>query len=300
VCGWGAGFFGEEAGGAEVKFWPFAKKPDAVSFVPAQSAVDILVERDCGREEFLLLYFKAIQEQMPHATLTMLGETVIGIKDERGKEATTYMDNIWLVYSRGEEDRRTLLGRYLRTAMSLVEEKPPLDRKSVVAIIKDSQYMEMFSPQNMAAHEHLCGDLWIVYAEDLPESTMSLHTDRLKSSGVLESEVKELARENLQRIMPATERYGEGPWYLLTAGGDYTASLFLFGGMWEDFASLVDGNVVAVVPSRDVVLFTGSGSLEGLRAIRERAREIVASGDHVISETLILRTAGQWEVFNAN
>ncbi len=285
-----------------MKFWPFHKKqedPDARE--SERSAMDMLIERICSREEFLLLYFKALQQLMPRATLTMLGETIIGIKDEHGKEATSYMDNVWLVYSRcDEQDRRETLERYLRGAVTLTQDKPPLDRNSIVAIIKDSQYIAMFNPQNMAVHEHLCGDLWIVYAEDLPESISSLNAERLKLAGVSDSELKEVAKTNLTRILPAAERHGDGPWYLLVAGGDYSASLLLFDEMWNDLESSVAGKIVAVVPARDLVLYTGSDSPEGVAVIRERAKDIVASGDHVISETLIMRTAGKWEVFNAN
>ncbi len=283
-----------------MKLWPFKRREEQVKKVADRPAIDMLIERSCNREEFLLLYFKAIQELMPRATLTMLGETVVGIKDEHGREATIYMDNVWLVYSGGHEDRRDVLERYLRQIVALTEEKPMLDRHSIVAIIKDSQYMGIFNPKNMAVHEHLCGDLWIVYAEDLPESTSSLHPDRMESAGVAASEVKELAKTNLARILPAVERHGDGPWYLLTAGGDYSASLLLFDDVWDDLASSVEGEIVAVVPARDVLMYTGSGSPEGVAAIRERAKNIVASGDHVISQTLIVRTAGQWEVFNAN
>jgi uncharacterized protein YtpQ (UPF0354 family) len=129
---------------------------------------------------------------------------------------------------------------------------------------------------------------------------VSLNAERLKLAGVSDSELKEVAKTNLTRILPAAERHGDGPWYLLVAGGDYSASLLLFDEMWNDLESSVAGKIVAVVPARDLVLYTGSDSPEGVAVIRERAKDIVASGDHVISETLIMRTAGKWEVFNAN
>jgi uncharacterized protein YtpQ (UPF0354 family) len=85
---------------------------------------------------------------------------------------------------------------------------------------------------------------------------------------------------------------------MLTAGGDYVASILLLDSVWESLAELVDGDIVAVTPSRDVLLFTGSGSQEGLQAIRERADGIVSSGDHVISRTLLRRVKGQWVNFD--
>jgi uncharacterized protein YtpQ (UPF0354 family) len=307
VCGWFVGIGGEEIGGAAMN-WPFGKKKgrtaEVVGVTVAKSSqhstLDMLIDRNCSRDEFFLLYFKLLQEHMPSASLKMLGDSVIGIVDAAGKESTTYMDNVWLVYSRNEEDRREALERYLRLATSLVEVKAPPKRESIVAVIKDSEYMSMFRPENVAMHEHLCGDIWVVYAEDLPESIGSLSRERMEAAGVAEDELKELSRENLRRILPAAERHGDGPWFLLTAGGDYTASLLAFEGMWEDLAGSVEGDLVAVVPSRDVILYTGSNSSEGIAAIRERAHNIVTTGHHVVSETLIVRTDKRWEVFNAN
>jgi uncharacterized protein YtpQ (UPF0354 family) len=109
-----------------------------------------------------------------------------------------------------------------------------------------------------------------------------------------------LALENLTRIMPSAEQNGDGPWYWLSAGGDYEASLLLFDAVWDQLAQSVDGEIVAAVPARDTLVFTGSNSAEGLKAIKDQAAHVVKTGNYVVSETLIIRRGGKWEVFNAN
>ena len=162
--------------------------------------------------------------------------------------------------------------------------------------------MSMFKPEHQVASEHLCGDLWIVYAEDLPDRTSSLKKDRLQSAGIADDELLNLAKDNLRRILPPAQRHGDGPWYMVTAGGDYTASLLLFDGLWDDLADSVEGDVVAVAPSRDVLLYTGSPEFR--RRVSQRSGsvllEILATGNYLISETLIMRVVGRWEVFKAN
>ena len=92
----------------------------------------------------------------------------------------------------------------------------------------------------------------------------------MSSAGVAEGELKGLAIANLRRILPEVQRHGDGPWYLLTAGGDYVRSLLPFNEIWDQLADTVKGQIVATVPTRDVLLFTGAESAEGVQAIRQR------------------------------
>jgi hypothetical protein len=51
------------------------------------------------------------------------------------------------------------------------------------------------------------------------------------------------------------------------------------------------------VPARDVLMFTGSDSPDGLKAMRESVDKIYKEGSHVISKTLLVRRNGRWEKF---
>ncbi len=287
--------FGRKGGDA-----PPAASAPAETTVSPYSAMDLLVERACGRDEFFLLYLRLLQERMPTATLTMLSDSVIGMVDENGKEATVYMDNVWSVYMRGHVDRRELLDRYVRHSMILTQEMPAPALEDIVAMIKDTEFQRVFKADNLPMSAHLCGDLWIVYAIDRPESMATLSRSKMLAAGLNEEDLLALSLGNLQRILPAAERHGQGPWFLLAAGGDYTASLLLFDDLWDSLAEDVDGDIVAVVPARDTLLYTGSNSAAGLAAIRDRAQRIVARGDNVISETLIQRRGGKWQAFQSN
>jgi len=120
----------------------------------------------------------------------------------------------------------------------------------------------------------------------------------MKELEIEPTDLPSLARSNLKRILPEIEQHGEGPWYLLTAGGDYAASLLLFDDVWNTLSRSVEGDVVAAVPSRDVVLFTGVRSKDGIEWIKRKAHEIHEGGDHVVSQTLFRRVSGAWKVFD--
>jgi uncharacterized protein YtpQ (UPF0354 family) len=84
----------------------------------------------------------------------------------------------------------------------------------------------------------------------------------------------------------------------MVADGNYESSLLLAENLWDDQAKAVQGEIVAAVPSRDVLLFTGSASTEGLRELRAAVANLHANGSRAISATLIVRRNGLWEKFS--
>jgi uncharacterized protein YtpQ (UPF0354 family) len=93
------------------------------------------------------------------------------------------------------------------------------------------------------------------------------------------------------------ELHGDGPWYVMLPGPDYAASVLLFDELWDAMKEFVDGDIVAAVPARDIVLFTGSSSRDGIKMLRHKARDVHEGGDHVISQTLLRLTSRGWKVF---
>jgi len=289
-----------------MKLWPFGKKSESEAQSrstpnppePEISAMDRLLSKNCSRDEFFLLYLKLIEERIQGATIEMLNDSTVQVRRPSGKELTVFMENAWIAYSGTPDGRRELLERY--AAGMAADPVEGVEKERVVAMIKDSEYMSDFKPEHKPAAEHLRGDLWVIYSQDFPDRNVSLRLDRLEEVGIPISEARSLALDNLRRMLPDAQRHGDGPWFLLTAGGDYTASLLLFDQMWDELGASVEGDLVAVVPSRDVLLYTGSNSVQGLAAIRERAAKILATGNYLVSDTLIVRRDRKWEVFKAN
>lgn len=262
--------------------------------------MDRLLDRQCSKDEFFLQYSKLLQERLPGASIEFISDSALRIVNKEGKESTTYLDNLWLKYSQGNEDRAELIQKYAEMSTGLGAAGVVVTRQNIVAMIKDLEYIQMLGSGPKQMIEHLCGDLWIVYAVDQTETISTLTYDSMTAADVSENELRDLAVENLGRILPEVERHGDGPWYQLTAGSDYVASLLLFDGIWDQIAETLNGQIVATVPSRDVLMYTGSQSASGLSAIRERSNEIAHNGAHAISDSLIVREAGKWKIFNAN
>ena len=91
------------------------------------------------------------------------------------------------------------------------------------------------------------------------------------------------------------KRRGTGPVFMLVGDGNYDSSLLLLDKLWDEQAGSVRGDLVAAVPSRSVLLFTGSASPDGVGQLRKAVDEIFTTGDHVVSKALLIRRNGRWE-----
>jgi uncharacterized protein YtpQ (UPF0354 family) len=173
------------------------------------------------------------------------------------------------------------------------------DRTRVVPLIKDASYLADIKVRTAGRFkplaEHLAGDIWIVYALDQPKGMKILTADQAKPLARTPAELRGLAVTNLRRILKGVQSRGDGTVIMLTAGGSYEASLLLLDELWSKQARVVDGDVVASVPNRDVLLFTGSRSAAGIAKICEMMAR-AGERQYAISRTLLVRRAGRWQV----
>jgi len=171
-----------------------------------------------------------------------------------------------------------------------------------VPTIKDETYINLsrksVNEEPGFVHEHLVADLWIVYAIDSADAILTLPTTQFVELKLSLAELKQLAIENLKRMLPPIERHGEGPVYTLTAGSDYVASLLLFEDLWDEQANVVEGEIVAAVPSRGTLLFTGSKSSQAIIQLRQSVQQFTQTSGYLITNTMLRRSPDGWRVFS--
>jgi uncharacterized protein YtpQ (UPF0354 family) len=252
---------------------------------------------DLTRETFFLLFVRLIHGRFPGIHAEFKGEDWIFVRSEDGKDVDVFLSNLWIEFSNNREEGLETVERYLRIMMRPEDDEREGSVEDIVPIVKDKTYVEFLKENALDTAVHLAGDLWIVYAFDLPDSVTALTRASLDRLNTNKEKVRSTALGNLRRILPDVERHGEGPWYLLTAGSVYAASLLLLDEIWDELQELVEGDIVAVAPSRDVLMFTGSASNEGIRQIRERADQTFTTGNYLVSRTLLRRAEGSWVVF---
>lgn len=216
-----------------------------------------------------------------------------------GQTTSTDLRNAYEVYLRNPEDLDNVIRRYvgvLAEAVRLGDTKAVIDRSRIVPVLKSNRWVEgVRKSQNGTAPELLAepfnSELTIVYAEDRPQSVRFLTTrddvgDRTK--------LRDAALANLQRVLPKIEmEAGANGNYLIHAGGSYEASLLLVDGLWSSGQIKVDGDIVAAVPARDVLLITGSRNRASVARLRELATKL-ATGPYALTPALFVYRDGKF------
>lgn len=189
----------------------------------------------------------------------------------------------------------------------LFKKKAPTepDRSTLVPRIKSLEFtaalQQMGIPDDQLPYtEPLVADLLVTYAFDLPGLFQMASLEAIAEVGVPQSEIREVALDNLRRQMPEIGMQEVGPMLrIVTQGENLEACSLLATSFWNQAATQMPGEVVAVAPSRDIVLFGTSESQEAIDAMRELASEVMGqAGRHGLSEQLLVWRGQRWAEFD--
>ena len=179
-----------------------------------------------------------------------------------------------------------------------------LDRTRIIPVIKDRQWLDELHNTLKAkgvAQQHLAdrfnNELVIVYAQDDPNRMRYLTTQ--EDFGLSREELKSLAIANLKRVLPKIEMRSVGDVSLMSAGGNYEASLLLIDDIWSSGQIQVNGDIVVAIPTRDALLVTGSRSRSGLKLVRELTAKFKAQGPYELTDTLFRYRDGRFTKFGS-
>jgi uncharacterized protein YtpQ (UPF0354 family) len=231
------------------------------------------------------------------ATAANAFDVEVTLKD--GTDTRNNLENLWREVNAAPDEAVQIINRHLRAVdqtKAAIEMDVVSHTDSVVAIIRDEQYVQQASHENTYC-ERLVGDLYIIYALDLPDVIRQLNKDEITKLGLADGALRELSVRNLLLKTQKIEVMGDGPVKMVICGGDYESSLLLVPDFWAKISDVITGDIVACIPCRDLLYFTGSKEPDGLRLMRELAEKMVNEGHHSISATFVTLQDGQWRVF---
>jgi uncharacterized protein YtpQ (UPF0354 family) len=174
------------------------------------------------------------------------------------------------------------------------------DTSSIVPRIKVGAFLTVFDTMNVPADqrpftEPLAGGLLVTYAFDQPHTFQMMNGNDLTRLGLTADQVKPIALTNLRRLMPQIGVAEQSPVHRIAVGNNLEACTLLAGTFWQRLADQATGNVVAVAPSRDHVLFCDSCFDEGIQALGNFAAEMMETEQqHALSDQLIEWREGRW------
>jgi uncharacterized protein YtpQ (UPF0354 family) len=178
------------------------------------------------------------------------------------------------------------------------------DRSTIVPRIKHRQFLkslrEMEIPEDqMPVTEPLVADLLVTYAFDVPGMFQMVTYNAMKVLGIGPEDIRQLALANLKRQLPQIGIATQEPIQRIVTGENLEACVLLATRFWDNVAAKTEGEVVAVVPSRDLILFCSSKSELGIELLRGAAEDLLAAEQtHGLSKQLLTWRNGKWAKYN--
>ncbi|MGJ7604288.1 hypothetical protein ACSFA7_08085 [Variovorax sp. LT1R20] len=164
--------------------------------------------------------------------------------------------------------------------------------------------------QTPVAHP-LAGEagLLVTYAIDEAAQPVSLTQEHMDELGLDAQKLHALAVENLiQKTGPNLGAQDLVMYQALVAGDEFEACTLLLPGLWETLAEGFEGELLAVVPSRNTVYFMDSGAQRQLAGQQLTARTMldlmcataadikVQAREHGLSDKVIALTPDGWQI----
>ena len=194
---------------------------------------------------------------------------------EGGKDGTVlFLANAYNEYcSAPEPIRPTVLQKYVRSwfigAMTLPDSFDDL-HPDLLPIVRSRSYFDLNRTNagkgTVLPHQVLGEHLAVGLAYDLPQAMRSIAQENLDGWGVSFYEAMEAARHNLTQLEHAFigPKQGEGV-YLSTARDGYDSSRLVLVDLIRQLR--VAGDFVAMVPTPDTLIVTGSEDMDGLKGM---------------------------------
>lgn len=154
------------------------------------------------------------------------------------------------------------------------------------------------SKADSPVERRLVADLLVFYAFDLGSCYRIISHADLERLAVTPDELHERAIRNLRDLKLEVRAHTGDRIIMLTAGGNYEATLLLLPEIWESVAEMVAGRIVAAVPARDVVYFTGDADRENLADMRKWTSKAIEQMDKPLSRAFIRWTVTGWEEYS--
>ena len=249
-------------------------------------------------------FARALARTRPSANVSVAGDLKLMIKETDGLVRNIQLNNAYNEYKLDPQRFDDLVATFSAIFSQSASKEAGIDRNRIIPVIKDRQWLDELHNTLKAkgvAQQHLADrfndELVIVYAQDDPNRMRYLTTQ--EDFGLSREELRSLAIANLKRVLPKIEMGRVGDVALMSAGGNYEASLLLIDDIWSSGQIQVNGDIVVAIPTRDTLLVTGSRSRSGLKLVRELAAKFKAQGPYELTDTLFRYRDGRFTKFGS-
>lgn len=262
-----------------------------------------------SKSKFTAEFAEALHKSSPELKVQVVEEMQLKVTSADNHDFTLYLDNAYDQYKQDPKSKYAIFANYVGSFSETVASAPKsegLDRTLIIPVIKDRAWLDETQKalRDRGAkeipeviHEDLNSDLIIIYAEDSPQNIRYFTAKDLEKAHIQQEDLRSLACENLKRVIPKIERHGGDGLFMLAAGGSYEASLLLIDSVWDGLKKDVKGDIVIAIPTRDVLIVTGSDDSQGINKMNQIVKEASAQGSYRLTSKLFVHRHGRWVEF---
>jgi len=252
-------------------------------------------------------YVAALRAAQPTFKVKVVKPLEVLVTMADGKTSTAYLDNAFQAVQRDPASKAEVIARHVGLMADLTDLDTAIEVKNIVPVIKDRAWVSETQASRQArtsgvpfkyVYDDFNQELVIVYAEDKPTQTNYFDAASLAKAGVDRKALKSLALANLLRILPELKREEIDGVSMLTAGGDYDASLLLVDEIWSGDMLKVEGEIVVAVPARNVLLFVPASDQARVDELKALVRRVFAEYSYTLTDQLFVFRKGKFQRYS--
>ena len=253
-------------------------------------------------------FISALSRSATNLSIHVVDGMELQVKTPAGREFTTFLDNAYDQYRQEPAAKQQIINKYVTALLeTITDAADDLTTSLIIPIVKDRAWMADMQQTLLArgatntpeqVFDEYNDQLVVLYAQDSPKNIRYLTSKDLPGLKVAKENLRALACENLRRILPKIELVGTNGLYMMTAGGNYEASLILLNAIWTNRQFVVQGDYVVAIPTRDLLLITGSNEAEGIVKVRRIAKKAVAEGSYRLTDDLFVYRGDRFVKFD--
>jgi uncharacterized protein YtpQ (UPF0354 family) len=258
--------------------------------------------------QFTTKFLETLVSASPSTKASISAALEVQVESDRGENQTVFLDNAYKSYLQDPKSLDDILQRHLSSVLESLANKSQIDRTRIVPVVKDRNWLKDISRtlQDRGSKQPLENvfedyndELVIFYVQDSPKNIRYLTSADVKALGLSQPDLRPLAVENLKRLLPPIEIHKGPQVSMITAGGDYEASLLTFSDLWKSSQIEVSGDIVVAIPARDLLLVTGSKTPGGIPRLRTLASKAYGESAYRLTDALFVFRNGRFTMLPA-
>ena len=262
-------------------------------------------------KEFTQEYKDSLSVRYPTIQFSLIDDTTISSKGIKN-DWRIYSHNAYLAYLSDTALLSEILSSYTSgMGESFDNERTSrhIDKDKILPIIKPVRYLDDVRKEEEKFESKSHNDtldpvcevynqqLLIFYVEDQKNSMRFIRYKDLNDISLCKDSLSLIAIQNLNKSLTNIQGKGGNGLFMVTAGGNYEASLILLKDIFVKTNFPVKGDFIIAIPNRDLFFITGSKEDDGIKKLRDLISSSYYSGDHPISEDLFRWNGNRFEKY---